>query len=509
MTDERFDSDLRRVLREMAGREAPGSLRDRIAQMVDEAPTSRRVWFASPLRLSFAAVAAVAVLALVIIFGPSRLIGPSPSESPRPSATPVSPTAGPSSATPTSTPQPIPVWSGLNWSSGLGIRNGDGYAIVNDALEWGNGYVGVGEFRGADGQTVSSAFFASADGTHWTMVQKEAPSQSVQDEGPQPRHVEATSAGLLAVTNSPFGGGVPTLWRSIDGRTWTLVNSPTWRAAWDSNANGAGHIITIAAHGDSIIALGGQGPGCCASPDKGPILVTSSDGQTWHRLDLSSAFDHAHVLALTAFADGFAMVGYTGDYHFDLDMNLVGVSRPAAWTSADGLAWRQSSIEGDAGAAVQLSNVVAGADGLFAVGRRAGAPAATLVGDGVGATSGWASADGRTWRLVGDLGKELPDVVRMAGDGTRMVILGRTSCKATDLIGWVSTDGATWSRLASSGSPPSHAIPGPICQDDGTDGWNDGGSYLALTWVVPEGVLITTTGPTAGETIWFGAAVNR
>ena len=528
MTDERFDRDLRQVLAGIAGREAPASLRDRIERMMDEAPVSRRLWFAAPLRLSLAAVTAVAVVALAIFFSTSRLVGPNPSESPSPSGPSVSPTE---SATPTTTPQPtpmstpsptpqptqpIPVWTGLDWSSGPGIKNDNGFAEVNDALAWGDGYVGVGDFIATDG-TVASAFFTSSDGTHWTMVQQGSPSPSetdVQDAGQPYRlsRVVASGNGLLAVGLSPFGGsGPPDLWNSADGRTWTLVDSATWSAAWDAQANGVGHIIAMVAHGDTIVALGGQGSGCCASPDRGPILVTSTDGQVWHRLELPPVFDNAYVRDVAAYRDGFVIVGRTGQPDTNTPQLTSGVGKPAAWTSADGLTWSAAEVEGAEGAGAQLLEVVAGADGLFATGRRAGGSTAGLAGaHGVdGATSGWASTDGRTWRLVGDLGKDLPDVVRIAGNGTRMALLGRDSCKATDVSGWVSTNGSTWTRLSFNGMSAPGNISGPICQADGTEDWMGGGAGISMVVVAPAGILLTTApDPGPPPVFWFGHGVS-
>ena len=72
MTDQRFEHDLKTVLREIAGREAPMSLRNRVADVIDGAPVSRRLWFAPPMKLSLAAVGAVAVVVLAYLGGAGR-----------------------------------------------------------------------------------------------------------------------------------------------------------------------------------------------------------------------------------------------------------------------------------------------------------------------------------------------------------------------------------------------------------------------------------------------------
>jgi hypothetical protein len=528
MTDERFEHDLRWVLRDVAGQEAPASLRNRISRILDETPMPHRQWFASPLRLSLAAVVAVAVIALAIILVPPRLVGPSPSQSPaasQPSASPTETATPEATTTPTASPTPRPTiaptpaavaaWTGLDWPAGVaGPSTKEGRGMVGNALAWGYGYVAVGWFVG-QGDTFATAFFTSSDGMHWTMVQRgtAVPSTTgeAEDAGLTYTHLVATTGGLIAMTGSPMNGGsAPALWRSTDGRSWTAVDSPTWRGAWDAQVHGSGTLIAVAARGGRIVALGVAEPRCCDGTGHGAIIVTSTDGQVWTRLATGPTFDRGYPRDLAAFGGGFVIVGKTG--------NVVGsdgppppvMGRPAAWTSPDGLTWTSAQVEGAEDIGVGLGQVIVGHDGLFAIGRRAGAPSATLVGAGFGATSGWASADGRTWRLVGDLGKELPDIVRMDGDGLRMVIFGRTSCKASDITGWTSTDGANWSRLAFSGSPPSQPIPGPICQDDGTEGWNDGGQSLSLTVVVPDGVLVATNLPLpAPQELYFATAVVR
>ena len=99
MSVERFDRDLADVLREIAGEEAPMSLRFRLSDITERAPLGQRLWFATPMRLSMVAAAAVAVLALAILFLPRETIGPSPS---------ASASAAPPSAVSTQTVVPTP-----------------------------------------------------------------------------------------------------------------------------------------------------------------------------------------------------------------------------------------------------------------------------------------------------------------------------------------------------------------------------------------------------------------
>jgi hypothetical protein len=168
----------------------------------------------------------------------------------------------------------------------------------------------------------------------------------------------------------------------------------------------------------------------------------------------------------------------------------AGVGKPAAWISTDGRTWRKASVPGDAGAGVGLTRVVAGADGLFALGRRAGSQAATYWARGA-PTSGWASADGLTWRFVGDLGTYLPYLDGLAGDGSHMVLFGRTSATATTLKAWTSTDGVTWTRLAFSGSTSIQSI-----------------DRLDTVRVAPDGVVVYGGNTDAGPLFWFATATG-
>ncbi len=204
------------------------------------------------------------------------------------------------------------------------------------------------------------------------------------------------------------------------------------------------------------------------------LIIHSSDGLTWDRLDLSAAFDKAYFWDVTAYAGGFVIVGRVGEpYLREATESARGV--PAAWTSADGVTWLAAEVEGSEAPGATLLTVVAGADGLFATGYP------TEWTSWQSPRSGWASTDGRSWQLVGEMGTDLPLAIDLplaveyptsvVGDGAHMVMFGRDSCKTTELMAWTSLDGVTWTQLAFSGETSSlPTIAGPICNDDGTEG---------------------------------------
>jgi hypothetical protein len=247
---------------------------------------------------------------------------------------------------------------------------------------------------------------------------------------------------------------------------------------------------------------------CCANPQGPPLIIHSSDGVTWDRLELSSVFDDAYPRDVTAYAGGFLIVGRVGEAQAMDPIPAVGT--PAAWASVDGVTWVAADLEGADAVGASLYTVVAGSDGLFATGRQ-GDPSS----GGDQPLSGWASADGRSWQLLGEIGTDLPlltgNPAMVAADGAHMVMFGRESCKTTELLAWTSLDGVTWTELSFSGETSSlPTISGPICNDDGTEGSNVGGVGLSYAAVLPDGVfVVTSSSAPVSPGYWFLTAVTQ
>jgi hypothetical protein len=491
------------------------SLRNRVADLIDQAPVSRRLWFAPPMKLSLAAVGAVAVLALAVILVGSQMVGPAPSQTPEPSASAsTEPTA---SAQPSATLEPTPVptltptpgvaaWTGVAWSVGTTAEGS--WWTINDVVAWRDGYVGVGSsMHGALSQTstTSPAFFASSDGLHWTIVQEDDPIDhglaSTSDEF-FPKRIVPVGDTLLAVGPIPPAPIAPRLWRSEDGSTWSLLDNSSWNEAMSSNA-----LLSVAGGPRGVVVVGAVG-NSGAKPQGPPVLIHSSDGLTWDRIELSSSvFQGAYFRDVTAYAGGFVIVGRVGE----ADVLEPGVGMPAAWTSPDGVVWLAAEVEGPYVTGARLETVIAGAEGLFATGRQTDTPDLS----GQGPLSGWASTDGRSWQLLGEMGTDLPLVTgnpaMVVGDGEHMVMFGRESCKTTELLAWTSLDGVTWTQLGFSGETSSlPTISGPICNDDGTEGSTVGSVGVSYAAVMPDGVFVVTSSsaPTSPG-YWFLSAVTQ
>ena len=499
MTDERFDRDLTMVLRDLAGDEAPASLRYRLRAITDAPTARRRSWLAPLLQLSAAALAVAAAAALGWTFLQGPIVGVKPTSSPEPTSSAPVPSESPTpSESPNASPtEPLPPspngWTGLAWSDPVVPADQDGLRIV-DIVPWAGAYVAVGETGLADPErNLKGAFLTSPDGLHWTVV----PTVDLVRSGEWMTHVFVLDGRLLATAE---GGGVdcppdttcpppdfsPELWTSDDGTSWTPVDSPSWHAAWSN----AGAPMFMVAGDGGIIAVGhmGQGVGEPGQrpPPAVPVVFHSADGMTWEQADLSQGFDHAVFRDAAAFHGGFVIVGRDGEPDRGTEVvdpaNPIprGVGRPAAWVSSDGIHWTVASVDGIAIEGGELSDVEAGADGLFAIG--AGSPVA-----GDATPSGWASADGQIWRVVGGLGADLPAIDQaplpgstiLASDGRHIVVLDRVAPGSEAMAGWVSTDGGTWVRLPFTGSS---SLP-KIGQYDPQDAH---GTYVTGVTVLPD-----------------------
>jgi hypothetical protein len=489
MSDERFDRDLQHVLREVAGGEAAMSLRHRLADLIAGAPPARTLWFTPPLRLSVVVVAAIALLALAILFLPNQPIGPSPSVGPSPSqpAPSVEPSAEPSpsgetiepTATPPTSTSPAPshaasAWTGLVWSDPVTPS----FVIhLSDLVVWQDAYVAVGEV-GPDGAG-RGAFLTSPDGLNWTVASETGPSGDRS-----PHHLAAIDEELVAFSQ----GAEPLLWTSSDGSRWTPVESGTWTTAWSDLRVGpmpAGWDITqhpmdtglvdVAATADGVVVIGNS----FTENGMSPVLLSSADGTTWLRRSLPAGSPSAMLNSVVAFRGAAVVVGAVGIGPDPSD------AEPAAWYSADGRGWTRAAVEAGDAFGGQLSGfefgpAAAASDGIVAC---QGSREMTAGGPRYG--MGWVSADGRTWRPEAD-----PNASTTcgwtAGDGTRIVSVGPTPFPGTGQVwpglsqAWVSSDGATWTPLAMSETI-----------SDMVEAW----------WIVPDGVIYSGV-----QSFWFARA---
>lgn len=397
-----------------------------------------------------------------------------PSTVPEASSTSSGPPPGPaatSAAAPLpvafTTPVPPPAaasWAGLRWQR---LAPDEPLRLVTSILRWRGGFVAIGS---EDGNPATPAW-TSADGAHWRPLI--FGTATTFWPGLALLRVAEVRATLVALTEAEAYCGAPCVptyilpvfaWTSADGRRWTPhLLSPEWLASGPP----------------------GRAPLVAAGPAG---LLVASRGTT-ARLAFSTDGTHWRVLPAGAFPGRFAID--------DLQGTRTGYVAAGRWTSAatkagaavlwsaDGRHWSTAPtlLPRAPGSALasSVTAMVAGRDGLIAVGRNPVSPETTLW---------WNSVDGRAWTAFPTyppLGTACsPEGCRaqpdgsLVGDGQRIVALRAGSPGE----GWVSSDGRSWRRLAMTGEVPAVQATQAV--------------------LLPGGVLLRD-----GSAAWFGAAVVR
>jgi hypothetical protein len=197
------------------------------------------------------------------------------------------------------------------------------------------GYVLVGNQAAASGSGSVPATWFSTDLSTWTPA----------------KGLSGTSGTMLAVTAGPSGftavgsaNGHPAAWTSLDARTWTLAGVPL-----PASAPPGGTLRQVAASAKGIVATGTTSNGA-------PFTVFSPFGPaSWH---LVPGGPSVPVTALTIGLAGFVAVGTAGP---------AGDQQILAWTSADGMSWKQTPI-GPAGGTADVAALASNGPAITAIG---------------------------------------------------------------------------------------------------------------------------------------------
>jgi hypothetical protein len=422
----------------------------------------------------------------------------------------------------------VAAWIGLDWvDASIQVDCDDCTVVINDVLWWEGRYLGVGGVFYVDPEpdgihwingirAFAAAFLTSSDGAEWSVADQGELIDFQPYEGAEgyggvletdiPHHLIALPSGLLAIaSDNAMSTTPPALWGSDDGVAWTTLDSPDWRGAWGS----PGNLVEVAGGGPGAVAIGFDGGGCCLTPPGSPVITYSPDGMTWERLDASSVAsiqDRSLLTDVLAHPNGFVIVGAARepDQRRGVEPMPGEVGRPAAWTSADGRSWVAADVEGSSVSLGRLSQVVAGADGFFAVG-------VAQEPEYQWQSSGWASADGHTWRLLGELGVDLPRMRVLTSDGIHITAFGTPTLYSLELAGWSSTDGVEWSPLAMSGTTQLPNGDTQYLGPDGTEGYATDMTAITDAWAVPAGVVVAQPmpAPVGGQWIWVATAIER
>ena len=434
MIDDELEQHLRAHYRNIDPVRAPGDLGGRIEDAIDRRPN--RPAFIVRARPVFAiATAAVLIVAVGLGLRPGGFLSPagtSPSASIPPAATP----------SPTSTaPVPsgsLPPVSPVAWT-GISLQAVDGGPVgISSIVRWAGGYIALGE----PSDSTPLPAWTSGDGRTWTAL---------------PPRTFGLAADAMA---APIPGGVivavqggtgqTTVYRSMDGLTWTSNAGP----------QPLGLSRDLAGNGTGAVGID------AASPDR---VQFTADGIGWQSVALP-ATTPAQIKSVAAFGSGFVAVGADG----------TTTRSPVAWWSNDGLQWTQATVAdhpGDGFVAVYAAH-----DGLMAL---------SSTGDVPGLTSFWTSPDGRSWApsaadplgvVTEGEGQGSANGI-FSGDGTRLLGYGTGGTDPTSEW-WTSMDATDWTRLAITGQTTATSIADlqPFLEQDG--------------------ILFNS-----GQTSWFGVAV--
>ena len=384
-------------------------------------PRSRR------LRPAWAAVMAF-VMVLATAGGIWLAVGTGggePADEPTVSSTTSSPTT--STSPPTSTPQ-LPVVETDTWeridATGLGsvasVLAFPDEPGIRDVSSGPDAFVAVGAVQSEQG--MDAAVRTSVDGESWTRVAHD-PAVFGSSAGMTTEAVTWGDHGYVAVgfdltvrNGREISGSI---WRSPDGRVWTLLPSE----------GGMGGLNSVTYGDMGYVAAGG-----------GEAWV-SADGSTWS--PTSGDFGVlgrpteccADVNDVTYGAGGYVAVGFD---------DFGGWSEKAAvWTSADATTWtRVEHNDGLFGSAADEDVYFE----MFGVAYGSGRYAAVGAAEPAGRAALWISSDGWVWDLLTlDGSAELSDVT-YGSEGFVAVGRDRTEGQLWAAVVWTSPDGIHWTR---------------------------------------------------------------
>jgi hypothetical protein len=237
--------------------------------------------------------------------------------------------------------------------------------------------------------------------------------------GPSVAPSVATPTPTLAASSTPAPSATP-------ASAPTAVPVPaSWVEGPRQPAAGGVQFQDVVWTGTRFVAVG--------QADVGAVFLDSTDGADWHRQKSTGA--HWNPTRIATGPAGVVAIGGISDH-------------PASWFSSDGLTWIASrdalplpSVGTDS---LEITDVVASADGWLAVGRRD--PACNLdCGTTPSRAYVWTSSDGLHWTRI-------PDQNALKGGGMAAVTRADQGFVAAGVASahaaiWVSPDGLAWSRV--------------------------------------------------------------
>jgi hypothetical protein len=311
--------------------------------------------------------------------------------------------------TPTSTAAPSPTRPpGETWQVVTGTPS------MSDLVAGGPGWVGVG-----------GGAWTSSDGRTWTPA-------TVDGSDSAMTAVAAGPGGYVAIgENHPTDAqGSGQIWFSADGLDWQIVGSgPAFELG--PCIEGCPSMIDVAGGPKGFVAFGYRTGGAT-------VAWFSSDGQRWETLPARTfevAGSAVSPSGIAAGPSGFVIAGSIGS---------PGSDGAAFWLSPDGRIWTHTGPDRTTKPIERPFAVVAGGPGFVAVGD-------CWDGDKICGATAWTSPDGAAWTQRTIDASELPAFAgAAASDGDRVVAFSDAGTAV-----WTSDDGLTWTRHEVDAAPVS------------------------------------------------------
>ncbi len=541
MNDDRFDTNLRSVVREVTRVGAPDGVRLRVAAATDQ-PVVVVHRFAWPLRIGagVAMVAAVAILAFLVVrplaVGPTPIISGDPrfakcfgTQTDAIAAFPLEhardyhayfPNMGLSPELETDAAAFVVVFANpFGYPGPLlpGVRASGASPQVYEQPNPGPNHHDMCIWVG-DLDTGTFTIYGDVDVTGMTASPRlptpPARASATPDHSSQIDWEAATLDGkpfslptdASVIAGASFGGGYvlagnqgsePSLvtWWSADGVSWEQVDSgnPTFAGA-------TAQFVVSVPGGLLMIGGGGLDAGCAGgvfgcNPVDIMRMWLSSDGQRWAELPgtTTALFDRVQLSSVAAGPSGLLAVGQRVPVQGS-------TTTPVVFTSPDGVTWREwPQFAGSFPAAVAL-RVIPVSGGYVVLGGDNHPN-----GESSGTAAAWFTSDGSTWRKVLTPNDSQISAGYSGADG--VIALSATSPTDGHEQVWQSPDGQSWHQVTPASLPMVPMPSGPGLFSDGAvivDIDSDGSGRPGAWWST-DGVTWTPLA-TTGAPKWSADA---
>jgi hypothetical protein len=363
-----------------------------------------------------------AIVAIAMLAGCTA----TPSSTPRASDRPVSSTPPSATFSATATPATTvaaaatatPRLAPSGWVEVFSIDSGS----LGDLIQGPEGLLAAG-CESHDGELCSQAVVASRDGTGaWHATQVEGPADVYFDG------LHRVGDRLFAIGYGHYGpDGGAVVWTSRDGRSWSRVESTSFRGR---------AIDDIIESPRGTFAIGHEAPIDSDNTSGFLIWPIHGDGSFGDAGVVSAP--HREPFALGAIWAGQEFLAWGTDRWNAAPTTLLASPDGTAWTYRADIAGRKTGVVGE---------IVAAGDRLIAVGQEGTSFPLT--------PRAWTSTDaGRCWR-VADVAGGAGAMDEVAFEGSTYIARGVDLTGDTvRLLAWTSKDGSTWRRLPADENTP-------------------------------------------------------